>query len=474
MIFQIALRNVFRHKIRSLVTMAAVVFSCTTLIFVGGFFEDIYFKLRENSIRCYTGHLQIYREGYYEKGSSAPFDYMIPNYRELLSAIGSIPGVTKVQPEIRFASILSNGDHSLSCMSVGMEPQVVIPVKGDVSLRGRRVSLRAKRSNLSFLKNVCDDFLLKNRLLRFARNDTSSSLPRNHTTALTGMPRPPPKDPFSAGITLVGGKELDAANPLGLLLGKGLAEAINVKSGDPLVLLTRTVSGSINGRDMQVRGIFQSGSKDYDDHFLRVPLSTAQELLRTEDIQSLTIFLDKTEDTIRVKNEILSLISTQQLPLEVKSWDELSDFYSKARTMFESWFFVLKIVISIIVILSITNTMNMVVIERTTEIGTLMALGSKKKRIVALFLCEGGLIGFLGGLLGIGVGALFTWGVRGIGIPMPTSPGFSFSWVSQPILVPSVMAFSFFLSLVTSLVSSVIPAWRASRLEIAQALRYTT
>ena len=59
MTWQIALRNVFRHTARSLITISAIAFGCTAIIFVGGFFEDLFYKMRESYIKGHTGHLQV-------------------------------------------------------------------------------------------------------------------------------------------------------------------------------------------------------------------------------------------------------------------------------------------------------------------------------------------------------------------------------------------------------------------------------
>jgi putative ABC transport system permease protein len=134
-------------------------------------------------------------------------------------------------------------------------------------------------------------------------------------------------------------------------------------------------------------------------------------------------------------------------------------------------FWILKLVIVIVAVLSIFNTMNMAVIERTTEIGTIMALGTKPRGVLWLFLCEGLALGAIGGLIGLVAGTAIVLAVRHVGIPMPAPPGATMSWVSEPMWVASAVLSAFLLAVVTAGISSLYPAYKASRMEIADALR---
>ena len=418
MTFQIALRNVFRHRTRSLITMAAIAFGCTAIIFVGGFFEDILYKMQESYIKAHTGHLQIYTRGFFEQGSAKPFKYLITNPNELTPLISQIDGVAYVTTRLQFAALLSTGDNTIACVAQGIEPAHEHTVPVGTRLRGH-------------------------------------------------------KDRVLAGSVMEAGQPLAPNEPYSAILGKGLASGIGAKPGDGLILVAHTIGGSINALDVTVKGIFFTSSKEFDDYALRLPLSTAQQLLQTESVQTLVVVLHDTRETPRVKAALVQLFRERHLDLDVKSWDELSDFYVKSRTFFHQMFAILKLVVALIVILSIYNTMNMAVLERTKEIGTMMAMGTKPRGVVQLFLYEGAALGFLGGIIGVAGGGLITLLVSRIGIPMPPPPGATMVWTSEPRVVPSVLLYAFGLSLVTALISSWYPAYRASRLEIAEALRHT-
>lgn len=415
----IAIRNIFRHKTRTLITLSTIVFGCIALIFAGGFFEDVFFKMRESYIKAHTGHIQVYKKGYLEKGRAEPYNYLITEPKKFSSVIRNISGVKFVASRLQFSGLISTGENTVSFIGMGIEPAYESAIK-------------------------------------FNENSSKKTM-----------------DTMTVGGTVVTmGNDFSLDDTYSVMLGKGLASAIGAKINDALVLLTNTTGGSVNALDVSVKGIFQTSSKAFDDHFLRLPLPTAQKLLGTGEVQSLLIMLNKTEDTLRVKNEMLSLIKTNKLDFEIKTWDELNDFYTQTVKLFNRLFFILKVVIVIIVILSIFNTMNMAVLERVSEIGTIMAMGTKRQGVVALFMCEGIGLGVIGGCVGVLLGIVVTSMISAIGIPMPPPPGATMFWLSEPKIVPSMLVFAFILSVITSLISSLYPAYNASRLEIAEALRH--
>jgi putative ABC transport system permease protein len=416
---KIAIRNIFRHKTRTLITLSTIIFGCVALIFAGGFFEDIFYKMRESYIKAHTGHIQIFKKGYLEKGRIEPYSYLIDNPGQTITLINQIEGVKFTTSRLQFSGLMSTGENTISFIGIGIEPQYE----------------QAVESGGYGLRKATKDLTL-------------------------------------SGVIITEGSSLNEKDTYTIMLGKGLASAIGAKKDDVLILLTNTVNGSINALDVNVKGIFYTSSQAYDDHVLRLPLSTAQRLLATESIQSLVVMLNKTEDTQKVKNALINMFKEGNLDLELKSWDELSDFYAQTVKLFNRLFFILKIVITIIVILSIFNTMNMAVLERIDEIGTIMALGTKGRGVLNLFMYEGLTLGAIGGAFGIIFGAAVTSIISRIGIPMPSPPGATMAWLSEPKIVPSMLVFSFTLSLATALISSLYPAYRASQLEIAEALRH--
>jgi len=275
----------------------------------------------------------------------------------------------------------------------------------------------------------------------------------------------------SARLIIAAGKNLSGDDPKGILLGTGLAANLGVKAGDTVVLLANTPAGGINAVECTVRGLFTTASKGYDDSALRVPLPVALKLLRVSGIHRWILLLDDTTHTAQTLRSLRDKFSGSGL--EFVPWYDLADFYNKTVALFTKQVNVVEFIIAVIIVLSISNTMMMNVLERTSEIGTCLAIGRSRRQILRQFVYEGLTIGLIGGSLGLVLGWLLAALISHVGIPMPPPPGMSVGFTGE-ILVSGPLALNAFLLAVgTTLLASVYPAWKASRLEVVDALRHT-
>ena len=403
---KLAIRNVFRNRRRTLITLAAMGFGAAAIIVFGGFVHSIYFGVRESTIRSQVGHIQIYRKGYSDKGNMAPYDYLIGDYAGLRAELLKLEHVKAVTARLGLSGLVSTGDTTTAFVGTGVQPE--------------------SETDLSALAVIVD------------------------------------------------GKELASRDPRGITLGVGLARAFGVKPGDDLTLLSTTRAGSINALAVKVRGVWESGEKAYDDRFLRLGLPEVQRLLDVEngEVQSVVLLLDKTESTAAVRAAIDRLIRDTGLDLEVRTWEDLALRYHQVRELFGRIFGVLTLIVSIMVVFGITNTMTMAIFERTREIGTVMALGTRRRGVISMFVLEGVALGALGGVLGVLLGIGLAKAISAFGIQLPPPPGSTRGFVVNIFIVPEVLIQAFRLSLVTAALASLYPAWRAARLNVVEALRH--
>ena len=113
----------------------------------------------------------------------------------------------------------------------------------------------------------------------------------------------------------------------------------------------------------------------------------------------------------------------------------------------------------------------MSVLERTTEIGTMMALGSKRSAVLRMFVLEGLLIGIFGGFTGVTIGFGIAGILSEIGIPMPPPPGMETGFTAEIMVTAGLAMDAFGLAMITTLIASAMPAWKASHMNVVDALR---
>lgn len=291
-----------------------------------------------------------------------------------------------------------------------------------------------------------------------------------NTLSFIGEGIDPAKDPSARNLAIIEGQGLNANDPKGILMGTGLAANLGVKTGDTVVLLANTPSGGINAVEGHVRGLASTSMKEYDDTMLRVPIEMARALLRTQGSHLWVVSLRHTDMTGEVVRKLKAEPALKGY--EIVPWTQLADFYNKTVALFSRQMNIVKSIIALIIILSISNTMTMSVLERTVEIGTAMALGVRRRRILGLFLMEGLLLGAIGGACGVLLGYLAASLISAIGIPMPPAPGMSRGFIAAIIITPAIIWQALLLALMTTLIASIYPAWRASRLVIVDALRH--
>jgi putative ABC transport system permease protein len=401
---RLAIRNLFRQKIRSFIALGAIIFGVLSLILAGGFIQWIFDAMRRDTIYSLLGHIQIAKPGYFEEGQGDPFAYLLAEDSEYLGNFSAIQDVKLITNRLRFAGIISREEATVSFLAEGVEPE--------------------KESELS-----------------------------RH-------------------LTISAGDNLASKNPLGVILGEGLAKSLGVTTGDTVALLVNTASGGINAIECRVAGVFYTLSKAYDEVALRIPIETARKLLRVSGSHTWILLLNDTDKTNSVLKELTARISLEKPKLQFKPWYELADFYNKTVALYSRQMNVVKLIIALIVILSISNTMMMNILERTGEIGTLMAMGTKRKRILQLFLNEGLLLGGAGGGIGIVLGSAAAAIISWVGIPMPPAPGMSHGFTAGIIVTPMLILQAFTLAVAATTVASLYPAFRAARLEIVDALRH--
>lgn len=257
-----------------------------------------------------------------------------------------------------------------------------------------------------------------------------------------------------------------------VVIGHGLAESLGVKVGDPLTVMASTRAGAQNALDFTVAGITRGAAFMESRRMLTTRLVDAEELLampgRTHEI---AIALTDPDQSELVKMALAAALSASPAP-EVHTWQDVSPFLRDGVARIRIILRGVALVLFVVVVLGVANTVLMSVFERTREIGTFVALGMKRARVLQLFVVEAVVMGLAGGVSGgaLGSAVVLFLGARGLDF---TPPGSEVPTVLHPVLAPALVVGVAAATLLGAVVASFFPARRASRLDPVEALRST-
>ncbi len=254
------------------------------------------------------------------------------------------------------------------------------------------------------------------------------------------------------------------------ILGKGLAERLQVTVGDTLTIITRTAYDSPTGLNLLVKGIFRTGIGGMDRSLFYIPLDVGQAMLDLEGrATEFVIILKDANKAIQIANSInlgpdYSVVPFQYNPILR---------YLNIATVIYSIFYVIVLLVACS---AIANTMLMIVFERTKEIGVMKALGFDKRSILSVLVIEAGIIGILGSAIGAVLGATLSYWLKyqGIDISMmssTTSSDMPFGPIIYAAPTPFIIITAFILGLVVTIIVALLPISRAARINPAKALK---
>ena len=289
----------------------------------------------------------------------------------------------------------------------------------------------------------------------------------------TGLDPAPEARTMDTARLVASGRWLGDAGERGVVLGSGLAKSLNVKAGDSITLLATTGDGVLNALDATVTGLADIPIKELDDRYLATTLGLASELVVAQGrVSKLVVVLREPADAVAARPRLVSLLRGQGIEAEGKTWEELATFYRQVRMLYIGIFGFMGLVLIVVVLLAAANTMMMAAAERTREIGTLRALGTRPSAIKRMFIAEGLVIA----IVGCAGGALVALAVRAAlnhaGLTLPPPPGVSHGMPLHVNLYVTAYAAGALTMTVTLVAASWFPARRAATISIIEALAH--
>ena len=254
-----------------------------------------------------------------------------------------------------------------------------------------------------------------------------------------------------------------------------LAQGMKMKVGDTVVLVATNRDGSVNGKTFTISAILESatgpGGRDGYIHF-----DDAMEILRLpeKEISEVAINVKRLDRVGEIAAAVEGRLAAgardaKKMPLQVHTWSDLSPFANIAK-MIDVMTFFIKLMLIAIVLISILNVMIMAVYERIREIGTIAAIGTLPRRILSLFLVEGFFLGVAGAVIGVGLALGIIGGVNLWKFTFDF--GQNRGLVLAPAISPEEVLIACLMVIAVSIVASLQPAYKASRMEPIDALRH--
>lgn len=412
---KVGLRNLVKNARRSAITAFAIAMAFATVNLFGGF--AAYMHKGNQNVAIYaqaSGHLTIFKQGFLEKGRMEPGTYLLTaeEVETLKSICAGIPDIELATPQLYITGLLSNGRVSTIFVAQGITPSHRAVFGGHLA---KMASTAKKMSERFEGEQLVDD------------------------------------QEYAIGVS------------------RGLAKLLGLEIGDDAVAMSNTAEGQMNALDAQIRLKFSAGSEQMNDKYMMVPLAFAQSLYDWPGADRVAILLKDTRRTEAVREELLAACAARGLDADIQTWVQMSEWYRKVKAMFDTIFNFLFVIVFIIVVMSVVNTMGMAVMERTREIGTLRAMGLKRRGVLHLFAVESTLLGIIGSAGGLFL-TFVGWGFVQWLKPTWMPPGLNNRFVIWIEWVPRTLVLSFIFLVVLCLIASLIPARRAARQNIVDAL----
>jgi len=282
------------------------------------------------------------------------------------------------------------------------------------------------------------------------------------------------------GDRVVEGRYLQAGDRLHAYVGVRLAERLDLKVGSRLVLTAQDAQDEIAGQFVRVVGIFRSGLPMADERLVHIPIGTARSWLGVGGgVTTVAVLLESGWVVPDVLQRLHDVLAGTTENLVVVGWREAMPQLDAAIKVDDLGNYIFNFILYAIITLAIVNTVLMSVMYRTREFGLLRALGLTKRQTAALVFGEGVLLTAVSGIIGMVLGFGFTWVFfrNGLDFSFMLDNDFTFSGVVlEPVIVPAFRLVQVVRSLTTiafvGVLASLYPAYRATRIDLAEAMKF--
>lgn len=486
----LALRNACRNRRRSLVTVSALAL-CTTGLILFASYVMATFKGDETRTACGMGHLQIFKKGFPEKGIGSPASFVIENDGELKKVLREDPQVGPLievlTGQLTFSGLANYYPKNTSAVFVGfgVDPDDFAVFSGWNPFGLAKPDLLPINELLYQRGPWLDKSDLDGGSIGIGLAEMLEIAPPDSPEG-SASPKPAPAPADQDSSQAAAEEKADETTDPGAndLPNFDVLEAASTQpnpagDGRPRIeLLSVPEAGaSPNIQSLAVRAVRPFESVELDDRLVLMHIEHASELLfpgQPTKVNSLRLLLEDSRDVDAAAIRIRDILAADFPDLECRTWIELAPFYEQITSYLRVIFLFMFTIIASIVVFTIYNTLAASIVERTSEIGTLRAMGVTRTRIASLFIFEAVFMGIAGGLIGVGMALLLGTIFNQMNIHF--NPPSTAYFTKVEVLVfhePMILVLGFAIAVLAAVGSSIFPSVNASRMAIVDALRHS-
>jgi len=473
MIFEIAWKNVWRNKTRSLVVICSVAVGVFAGVFLLAAINSSVIQRIDSAVNEELSHIQINTRDF---RSSGDIREIIPGSQEMITAIKNVPGVKYVT-----ARIILNGIASSAARSTGVEingidveaekemftlPGKLIPGTG--SYFGSRTRLNSLFIGEKMAKELD--------IIRFILTpEAISSLERqNIPPSIIAKLKPVTGQRFTTEKKFIRAYNELLSSSESSAYGLQIREAAwSYRQGSRIILSFLDFNGNQTGAAFRICGVFRTNNDMFEMRSVFVPADELRTLTGMDSgmFNRIIIRIDDNRNTGRITKTIKSMFPA----LEVLSWKQIQPDLAMLADFMQQIYAMFMILILSALSFGIVNTMLMAVLERTRELGMLMSIGMNRRKIFSMIMLESVFLSVVGGFTGMAVSELVIAVTAKTGINLVKySEGmeaFGYSAHLYPSIEPQFFIITALLIILTGILSSIYPARKALRLNPVEAIR---
>jgi ABC-type lipoprotein release transport system permease subunit len=392
--FQLAWKNLWRNRRRTLITAASVFFAVFFTLIMRSFQLGAYDALFRNVIESYTGYLQLQHRDYFDESvidNSFEFD------QSLFLKLNSDPNVKTVVPRLESFALAAAGSRTQGVIVLGIDPEGEDKV---TETRKKLVKYKLSPEAILALKNENIPYRTKELLDVFANESYSSEgrlmLDLNIDDEDTAALLPVLRKHASFKNEYLSAEEKGVA-----MIGDGLSDYLKAGVGDTIVLLGQGYHGTSAAGKYVVKGIVRLPAPDIDNIVVYLPISVTQELYATPGmVTSAVIRLNNNDDesVVQTGNRLKQILNE---PLTIRTWHEMNALLINQMEADNRSGMIMIGILYLVIAFGVFGTVLMMMAERKREFGMLVSIGMQRGKLAKVVSFEMLLIGFLGLAAGI-------------------------------------------------------------------------